>query len=86
MMTCGLLYWAVVTMKLAFRVVVGEKNQNLNLPPSSQLRHNCVLQLQHSEEAQSGDLNHTAALVTENIFLQGPSTPLVVLQGRIEVI
>lgn len=40
-------------------------------------------QLQHSEEARGGDLNHTAALVTENIFLQGPSRPLFVLQGRI---
>lgn len=40
-------------------------------------------QLQHSEEAQGGDLNRTAALVTENVFLHGPSRALVVLQGRI---
>lgn len=40
-------------------------------------------ELQHSEEAQGGDLNHTAVLLTENVFLQGPSRPVVVLQGRI---
>ena len=43
-MMCGLLYRTVVTIRLAFMVLVGGKNQKLSSPPASQLRHgNCVL-------------------------------------------
>lgn len=42
-MTCGLPYWAVAMIRLAFMVLIG-KNPKLNSSPASQLRHgNCVL-------------------------------------------
>lgn len=76
-------YWVVVTIKLAFRVVLGEKIKTQTCPQPLGRDITVCSQLQHSEKARGEDLNHTAVLVTESMFLQGPSRPLVVLQGRI---
>lgn len=79
----GLLYWAVVTSKLALRIVLGEKIKSQTCPQPLGRDITVCSQLQQREKAWGEDLNYTAVLVTENIFLQGPSRPLVVLQGRI---